>query len=345
MSQAAHPHGHSHAANQSRVLVTFWLIAIFMVLEAVGGWWSGSLTLIADAGHMLTDSGALALAWFASRAMQRPSDANRSYGHDRFSVLAALINGLSLIAIVGWIAVEAVQRLISPEQVKAVPMLVIAVVGFLVNAAAFFMLHGADHDDLNIHAALLHVLGDMLASLAAIVAAVVIIVMPAWTIADPILSVIAGGLILRNAVGLVRRSWHVLMEGTPEGVDVGEIAATLESLEGVRDIHHLHAWALVPGKTLITLHAQVAAGHASDAVLARIKRTLAESFHIDHSTIQMEGACADDADHCDEPVQRDDHSHEPHDHAGHDHAGHDHTSHRHAASPHRLSIRQNLAAT
>jgi cobalt-zinc-cadmium efflux system protein len=321
----AHAHG-VHANNQFRVLLTFWLIAIFMVVEAVGGWWAGSLTLLADAGHMLTDSGALALAWFASRAMQRPSDEDRSYGHDRFSVLAALINGLSLLAIVAWIGGEAIQRLIAPEAVKAVPMLVIAVVGFLVNSSAFFLLHGADREDMNIHAAVLHVLGDILASLAAIVAATIIIVKPAWTVADPILSVVAGALILRNAVALVRRSWHVLMEATPEGVDVAEIAAALETLEGVADIHHLHAWSLVPGKTLITLHAQVTTGHAPDTVLARIKRTLAERFHIDHSTIQMEGACADDEDHRDHSTVTKTRGH------GH---GHDHGD----------SHRQKLAAT
>jgi cobalt-zinc-cadmium efflux system protein len=312
MTAAGHDHGHDHsnpASNQRRVMLTFWLIAVFMVVEAAGGWWTGSLTLMADAGHMLTDSCALALAWFAARAMQRPSDADRSYGHDRFSVLAALINGLSLLAIAGWIAVEAVQRLISPGDVKAIPMLLIAAAGFIVNSAAFFMLHGADRDDMNIRAAVLHVLGDMLASLAAIVAATVIIVKPAWTIADPILSVVAGALILRNAVGLVRRSWHVLMEATPEGVNVAEIASALEALEGVADIHHLHAWALVPGKTLITLHAQVSIGHAPDTVLARIKRALAERFHIDHSTIQMEGACADDEDHRDQSARKHGHGH------------------------------------
>ena len=318
-----HDHGHSHdlaATSQSRVFLTFWLIAIFMVVEAVGGWWTGSLTLVADAGHMLTDSGALALAWFATRATQRPSDAEKSYGHHRFSVLSALINGLGLIAIVGWIAIEAVQRLISPEEVKAVPMLAIAVIGFLVNAGAFFLLHGADRDNLNIRGALLHVVGDLLASVAAIVAATVIILMPAWTVADPILSVVASGLILRGAISLVRKSWHVLMEATPEGVNTAEIAEVLEALEGVTDIHHLHAWSLVPGTTLITLHAQLATGHTSDEVLARIKQTLAERFHIDHSTIQIEGACADDEDHRDHPGGG------PHKHDdGHDHAhGHGH---------------------
>jgi len=327
MSHTHHEHAHAHdhghhmtAGSQGRVFLTFWLIAVFMVVEAVGGWWAGSLTLIADAGHMLTDSGALALAWFATRATQRPSDAEKSYGHHRFTVLSALVNGLGLIAIVGWIAIEAVQRLISPAEVKAVPMLAIAAAGFLVNAGAFFLLHGADRDNLNIRGALLHVVGDLLASFAAIVAATVIILMPAWTIADPILSVVAGGLILRGAISLVRRSWHVLMEATPEEVNVSEIAETLEALDGVTDIHHLHAWSLVPGQTLITLHAQLAAGHTSDEVLARIKQTLAERFKIDHSTIQIEGACADDEDHRDHPGGG------PHKHDdGHDHAhGHSH---------------------
>src|SRR6202000_631849 len=147
---------HSHdaaASSQNRVLATFWLIAVFMIVEAVGGWWAGSLTLIADAGHMLTDSGALALAWVANRQTPRPRDAEKSYGHGRFSVLAALVNGLGLIAIVGWIAVEAVQRLLSPTEVKALPMLAIAVAGFLVNCGALFLLHGADRENLKIKGA------------------------------------------------------------------------------------------------------------------------------------------------------------------------------------------------
>ncbi len=289
-----------------------------MIVEAVGGWWAGSLTLIADAGHMLTDSGALALAWFATRQTQKPSDAEKSYGHGRFSVLAALVNGLTLIAIVGWIAIEAVQRLIVPTEVKALPMLAIAVTGFLVNGGAFFLLHGADRDNLNIRGAILHVIGDLLASAAAIVAALIILAVPRWTIVDPILSVVASALILRGAVGLVGKSWHVLMEGTPEGVDVVEITAALEALEGVTDIHHLHAWSLVPGKPLITLHARLVPGHTSDAVLAQMKQTLAERFQIDHSTIQIEGACADDEDHRDGPGPGGAHTHEhahEHDHA------------------------------
>ncbi len=331
MNHAGHDHGHNHgdaATSQRQVLRTFWLIAVFMVVEAVGGWWSGSLTLIADAGHMLTDSGALALAWFAARAMQRPSDANRSYGHDRFSVLAALVNGLGLIAIVLWIAGEAIHRLVVPEVIRAVPMLVIAISGFVVNSGAFLMLHGADRDNLNIRAALLHVLGDILASLAAVAAATIIIFRPSWTFVDPILSVVAGALILRNAIVLVRRSWDVLMEATPEDVNVAEIADTLEALEGVADIHHLHAWSLVPGKPLITLHAQVAAGYAPDAVLGRLKQALAERFHIDHSTIQMEGACADHAVHDHSPGLSDRDSHVGHVHR-HGHAHDDDHEHTH----------------
>jgi cobalt-zinc-cadmium efflux system protein len=247
----------------------------------------------------------LALAWFAARAARRPSDPVRSYGHDRFSVLAALVNGLGLIAVVIWIAAEAVRRLIDPEPVKAIPMLVIAAAGFLVNSGAFFLLHGADRDNLNIHAALLHVLGDILASLAA-VAAAVIILSTGWTPADPILSVVAGALVLKNAVHLVARSWRVLMEATPEDVDVAAIASGLETIEGVSDIHHLHVWCLAPGKPLITLHARIAAGFAPDLVLSRIKDALSIRFHINHSTIQMESACPDDETH------RDSHHHDDH---------------------------------
>ncbi len=299
---ARHDHaGHDHGggASQTRVLFTFWMIAVFMTVEAAGGWWSGSLTLMADAGHMLTDSAALGLAWFAARATLRPSDAARSYGHDRFSVLAALINGLGLIAIVILIAAEAAHRLIAPEDVKAMPMLVIAIAGFAVNCGAFFILHGADRDNLNIQAALLHVLGDIMASLAAVAAAVIILLRPGWGAADPILSVVAGGLILRNAISVARRSWNVLMEATPEGIDTAEIETALETLDGVADIHHLHAWSLTPGKPLITLHARITRGSDPDAVLGRIKQILNQRFHIDHSTIQMESACADDEAHND----------------------------------------------
>ena len=315
------PHGHDHGAAQAhsserRILLTFSLITLFMLVEAVGGWWSGSLTLLADAGHMLTDSAALALALVAQRAIRKPTDALMSYGRDRFSVLAALVNGLGLIAIVGWIAIEAIRRLLAPEPVLAVPMLAIAIAGLAVNSGAFFLLHGADRDNLNINAAILHVLGDILASLAAVVAALVILT-TGWTPADPILSAIAGTLILRNAVSLVRRSWHVLMESTPEGVDAEEIEETLEALDGVADIHHLHAWSLVPGKSLITLHARVEVGHEPDDVLARIKQALVARYGIDHSTIQMERSCPDPVEHHD-----DGHGHD-HDHPGHDH-GHGH---------------------
>ena len=316
-----HTHEHGRASSETRVLLTLGLITVFMVVEAAGGLWAGSLTLLADAGHMLTDSAALALAWFAQRAMRRPSDALRSYGHDRFSVLAALINGLGLVAIVIWIAVEAIRRLVSPEPVLGGPMLAIAAAGLLVNSGAFFLLNGADRGNLNVNAALLHVLGDILASLAAVVAALVILT-TGWTAADPILSAVAGVLILRNAASLIRRSWHVLMEATPEGVDAEEIEAALESLDGVADIHHLHAWSLVPGKPLITLHARVEAGHEPDDVLARIKQALTDRFAIDHSTIQMEKSCPD-------PTEG--HGHDGHDHAhGHHRSGDAHK--RRAAS-------------
>lgn len=302
MSHAHHDHGpddghaHDHAASRGRVLIAFWLITVFMVVEALGGWWSGSLALLADAGHMLANSAALALAWFAARALERPVNSERSYGYDRFSVLAALINGLALIGIVAALAVEAVNRLMNAEPVLALPMLGIAVAGLVVNIFAFFVLHGADRGNLNVRAALLHVAGDIFASLAAVVAALVILVRPSWVVVDPLLSVIAGGLILKSAIDLVRQSWHVLMEGTPTDIDVREIERLLCGVDGVADIHHVHAWSLAPGKPLITLHARLRPGFDGDRVLAGLKHALTEQFHIEHSTIQLERDCADRTD-------------------------------------------------
>jgi cobalt-zinc-cadmium efflux system protein len=210
----AHDHDHSsptHAhgrKTRQRLGWAFALTAGFMGVEVVGGWLSGSLALIADAGHMLTDAGALALAWYAARVAARPADARRSYGHDRMPVIAAFVNGLALIAIVGWIAYEAIARLLEPAPITALPMLAVAIAGLLVNAAVFAILHGAEKNDINVRGALLHVMGDLLGSVGAIIAAVVIL-LTGWTAADPILSLVIVLLIVRSAWGLVRRSGQV----------------------------------------------------------------------------------------------------------------------------------------
>jgi cobalt-zinc-cadmium efflux system protein len=292
-------HGHAHHApigrdGERRVFWVLLLTAGFMAIEAVGGWLAGSLALIADAGHMLSDAAALALAWVAFRVARRPHDEKRSYGYHRFQILAAFVNGLVLFAIAAWILVEAVGRLRAPVPVLGGPMLAIAVAGLAVNVVAFLVLRAGDRRNLNVSAALLHVLGDLLGSVGAIVAAIVILA-TGWTPIDPILSVLVSLLILRGAWDVTRRAGHVLMEGAPEGFDDTTLKADLRAaVPGVLDVHHVHAWMLTSERPMVTLHVQLtpAADHA--AALAAIKLRLKERFGISHSTVQIESAeCVD----------------------------------------------------
>jgi cobalt-zinc-cadmium efflux system protein len=270
------------------------LTAGFMAFEAVGGLLAGSLALLADAGHMLTDAAALAFAWLAFRLARRPADAQRSYGYHRFQVLAAFLNGVVLIAIVAWIIFEAVQRLHEPVEILGGLMLAVAAVGLAANVVAFVILHGANRDNLNVRGALLHVMGDLLGSAAAIVAAIVIIV-TGWTPIDPLLSVLVALLILRSAWALVRHSTHVLLEGTPAEIDVSRLKTTLVgSVPEVDDVHHVHVWSLASGNLVMTLHANVRDDADSAHVLRAIHSICRERFGVTHVTVQIEhGRCAD----------------------------------------------------
>jgi cobalt-zinc-cadmium efflux system protein len=292
----SHGHGHAHGSdNETRVLWALVLTGGFMVVEVVGGLISGSLALLADAAHMLTDAAALALAWVAFRVARRPADPRRSYGYHRGQVLAAFVNGAVLIVIVAGIAVEAVQRLLAPQPVEGWTMLTVAALGLLVNVAALFILHGGDRRNLNLRGAAAHVLGDLLGSAAAVIGAVVIL-RTGWTPIDPILSILVGLLVLRSAWLIVRESAHILLEGTPAQIDPqGLRAALLEDIPALQDVHHIHAWSLTSEMPLLTLHAQVGKSADSQAVLKRIKEVLAKRFGIDHSTVQIErDACGDD---------------------------------------------------
>jgi len=219
-----HDHGHSlvHEANEKnlrRVLVALVLTGTFMIVEVVGGIISGSLALLADAGHMLTDTVALALAAMAFHVSKRPPDGKLTFGYQRFQILAAFVNGISLLAIVGWILFEAINRFLNPNEILGEMMLVVAAAGLLVNLISFAVLHTGDQENLNIRGAALHVAGDLLGSVAAIVAALVIIY-TGWMPIDPILSVAVAILILKSAWALVKRSAHILLEGAPEWLDV-----------------------------------------------------------------------------------------------------------------------------
>ena len=296
----SHPHGGHHhrprgtADGERRILWVLFLTGGFMVVEAVGGWLAGSLALIADAGHMLSDTAALALAWAAFRVARRPHDEKRTYGYHRFEILAAFVNGLVLFAIAAWICFEAVGRLREPVPVLGAPMLAVAVAGLVVNVVALVVLRGGDRTNLNVRAALLHVLGDLLGSIGAIAAAIVILA-TGWTPIDPILSIFLTLLILRGAWDVTRRAGHVLMEGVPEGFDAAAMRADLVgTVPGVADVHHVHAWMLNTERSVVTLHVRLAPSTDAAVALAAIKLRLKERFGIAHSTVQIDpGECLD----------------------------------------------------
>jgi cobalt-zinc-cadmium efflux system protein len=267
----------------------------FMVAEIVGGVLAGSLALLADAGHMLTDFASLSLAWFAFRLTRRPADWRRTYGFDRFAVLVAFVNGIALFAIAAWIGIEAWRRLANPIEVHGAPMLWIAVTGLAVNVIVFFILRGADGDNLNIRAAALHVIGDLLGSVAAVVASIVILT-TGWMPIDPLLSLIVGLIVLRSAWHVVAESGHILLEGSPAGFDSRAIGDDLrEALPYVLDVHHVHAWSISQERPMVTLHACVTENTDATVAVREIKRRLAKDFRITHATIEIEyGACGDD---------------------------------------------------
>ncbi|ODT67874.1 MAG: zinc transporter ZitB [Pelagibacterium sp. SCN 63-23] len=289
-----HDHeGHSHtpkvsAGNERAVLIGLTLTGTFMVAEVVGGVLSGSLALIADAGHMLTDTVALFLAWLGFRLGRRPADARRSFGYSRLEVLAGLINALSLFALVGWIGYEAVQRFFEPQEVLAGPMLVVAVLGLLVNLLVFRILSNADSDHVNIKGALLHVLGDLLGSVGAIAAAL-IIWLTGWMPIDPILSVLVSLLILRSAWILLIRTFNILMEGAPDGLDAEALQRELTGeIRGLAGASHLHVWSLSSGQAIATLDIALAPGADPETVTEAVKARLRERHGIGHATVEID---------------------------------------------------------
>lgn len=281
--------------NVRRVQIALTLTGAFMLVEVVGGILSGSLALLADAGHMLTDTMALALSAIAFRMSSRPADAKRSYGYQRFQILAAFVNGLTLLAIVGWILFEAVQRILSPPVVLGQMMLFVAAIGLIVNVVVFLVIHGGDQENLNMRGAALHVLGDLLGSIAAITAAFIIL-STGWTPIDPILSIGVAMLIFRSAWHLVKRSAHILLEGAPEWLDVDEMRSRIVgNIPDVNGIHHVHVWGLTPQDLMLTMHVCLKKIQPdTTTTIRKIKSVLREEYGINHSTIEIEfDDCAD----------------------------------------------------
>jgi cobalt-zinc-cadmium efflux system protein len=296
-----HDHdGHSHApavnrTNERVVLTGLLLTAGFMVVEIIGGLLSGSLALVADAGHMLTDALALGLAWAGFRLGRRASDGRRTFGYLRLEVIAGFVNALALLGLVLWIAYEAVMRLLEPGPVLAGPMLAVAIAGLAVNIAVFLILRQGDREHINIKGAMLHVAGDLLGSVAAILAAI-IIWLTGWTPIDPILSVLLSALILRSGWSLLRSSLNILMEGVPGNVVIDEVRGALAEVPGVKAIAHMHIWSITSGRPAATLELSLAAGADPARTTQRIKEVLEERYNIAHATVEIDwdgspGAC------------------------------------------------------
>ncbi len=296
----SHPHAHSHhnrhAVNERSVAIAAVCTGAFMIAEIVGGAFAGSLTLLADAGHMLTDFASLSLAWLGFRLVRRPADWRRTYGFDRFSVLVAFVNGIALFAIAAWIVLEATRRLYQPVEVLGGVMLWVAAAGLAVNVIVFLVLRRGDEDNLNLRAAILHVIGDLLGSVAAVAASLVILA-TGWMPIDPLLSMLVALIILRSAWRVVADSGHILLEGSPLGFDTRAVKDDIRAaLPYVLDVHHVHAWSISEERPMVTLHASVASDTSSTVAVREIKKMLAEHFRITHATIEIEyGDCVDDS--------------------------------------------------
>ena len=283
---------HSHAptvnaSNKWRVGLAAGLTGAFMVAEVAGGLISGSLALIADAGHMLTDFAALSMAWGAFHLASKPANTRYTYGYDRVSILAAFVNALTLFAVAAWIIWEAAHRFFAPGEILAGTMLWVAAAGLAVNLIVFWILIGADQDNLNIRGAVLHVLGDLLGSIAAIVAAIIILA-TGWMLADPILSVLVAVLILRSAWHLLKDSAHVLLQGTPQNLDCETISADLTAqIAGLSQISSLKIWSVTAAHPVLTIKATITTSADITSVSEAIKLRLDQRFDIKDVTIDL----------------------------------------------------------
>ena len=301
MVDCGHHHNNSHAqgsdqGNTRRLTWAFVVIFTFMVVEVIGGVISGSLALLADAAHMLTDAFALALAISAQFFAARPADARLHFGYRRAQVLAAFVNGILLAILLCWIVVEAVRRFANPVEIDAPLMLWIAVAGLAANAVAFAILHRPHERDLNMRGAILHVIGDLLGSVAAIIAALVVMG-TGWTRIDPLLSIAVAALIGFSAVRLVRETGFILLEGAPRDIDIEALSRGLKNETPlIKNVHHVQISQITPDQLRLTMHICVERDGDGDAALETAKAYLAERYKIMHSTIQVEvGDCPDRA--------------------------------------------------
>lgn len=288
-----HSHeGHDHTptvneGNVRRIRFVFVLTAGYALIQAIGGWLSGSLALIADSGHMVSDAAALLLALIAYRVAGRTADSTHTYGFHRVRVLAALANGAALLILVSWIVWEAIERFREPTEVLAGPMLAVAVIGLVVNIVGFLVLRMGSQNDSNLRGAFLHVLGDLLGSVGAIAAAIGIL-LTGWTVLDPILSVLVALLVVRSAWGLVKESIQVLLQATPRGLDTTAVVEDLRRLPGVAEVGHFHVWTLTDETRIATVHVVPMPGTDPLSLPPLVVERLKESHSIEHATVQVD---------------------------------------------------------
>ncbi len=290
-----HAHGHAHSAigghtreaDRRTLLIVLAMAGTFMFVEFAGGILANSLALLADAAHMLTDVAAIVLALLALRFASRPATPAKTYGYYRMEILAALINGVVLIVLCIFIIREAWERFREPVEVGGALMLGVASAGFTVNLIMAFLLHRSAGESLNLRGAYLHVLGDLLASVGTITAALVILY-TGWWVADPLISVVVAVLILISSYKLVRESVDILLEAVPAHLDVGQICRSIEDIPGVERVHDLHVWTVTSGYFAMSGHAMIDDLERSQAVLAEIHRRMHEDFGIRHVTVQIE---------------------------------------------------------
>lgn len=321
-----HDHaGHSHSVSQDAdtkyLVIAMALIVGFMVAEVVVGIVASSLALISDAGHMLTDAGAIALALVAMRLARTPAQGSRTFGLKRVEILSAQANGVTLIVLAGWFVFESVRRLISPPTVEGLMVTVVAVVGIGVNLLATYALSKANRQSLNVEGSFQHILTDLYAFIATAIAGVLIL-LTGFNRFDALAALLVAGLMLRAGYGLVKESWRIFLEAAPKGLDPEEIGRAMESEQGVVQVHDLHVWEVTSGFPALSTHVEVDERYPvseRNHLLERLSHLLWHRYHIDHATIQLESARCDDRDlYCElspgkpgEPIECSDYVHVP----------------------------------
>ena len=281
------PHDHGRGADRRALTIVFALTAAFTVAEVVGGLVTGSLALLADAGHMLSDAFSLGLALFAVWLAGRPATPNRSFGYKRAEILAALFNGATLVAISIWIFVEAYQRFFEPPEILGGWMLAIAALGLVVNVVGAVILSRSGGESLNIQGALRHLLADVFGSVGAIAAALVILA-TGWRYADPVISVLIGLLVLGSSWRLLRESTNILLEGTPPGIDANAVGSSMAGVPGVMEVHDLHVWTITSGFPALAAHVLVGQDEDCHARRRDLEEVLAREYDIEHTTLQVD---------------------------------------------------------